>query len=240
VRLSFGPHENRHRPAIDPLFRSAAISHAQNVIGVILTGSLGDGAAGLQAVQQCGGITVVQAPEDASFPGMPRRALELNHPDHVVPLAEIPSLLARLVRESPPKPPKKIPPHLKEEAAVEEMSKPIADMSRLGKPSQFACPDCHGVLWEITDSGNNRHRCRSGHAYSLQGLDEGLTDAAEDALWIALRAMEEKLSILDKLAVHARNRKLQSSAQHFTRRISELTPAVTTLRSLVQKLREKR
>src|SRR5439155_6286178 len=99
MRLSHGPRENMHRPAIDPLFRSAAIEYGPRTIGVILSGNLDDGTAGLISIKIAGGITVVQDPEDARFSGMPKSATRYLTPDHVVPLAGIPPLLSRLVRE---------------------------------------------------------------------------------------------------------------------------------------------
>lgn len=238
LRLVCGPMENRHRPAIDPLFRSAAQTYGGRVIGVILTGTLDDGASGLLAIKGCGGTVLVQDPKDAEYPDMPRNALKQVQADYQVPLAEMGPLLVELVN----KPPKsrngrQVPVHLEIESDIAEMKKSGNQMEYLGKPSNFACPECHGVLWEMKEGGMGRFRCRVGHAYSLENLHSGMSDAIEDALWSAVRALEEKAALLRRLADEARSRKHLLIARQFERRFKELLPAARTIRSILLKTR---
>src|SRR5581483_4467393 len=157
LRLIRGPMENRHRPAIDPLFRSAARTYKGRVIGVILTGNLDDGASGLLAVKACGGIALVQDPDDAEFPDMPRNALNRVKADHQVPLAEMGPLLAKLVRQQPKNwNGHKVPAHIDVETDITELKLPGNHIEHLGQPSDFACPECHGVLWRVKQGGMQR------------------------------------------------------------------------------------
>ncbi|MDY6900927.1 MAG: chemotaxis protein CheB [Cyanobacteriota bacterium] len=209
VSLVRGPRENNHRPAIDPLFRSAARAYGGQVIGVLLTGVLDDGTAGLQAVKIRGGTAIVQSPEDAVYAGMPRSAIEnVNDIDYILPLSEIPQVLIELVNT---------PVEAKAENAVShqmEIETDLADMNmeslsnndRAGKPSTFGCPDCGGTLWELEQENLLRFRCRIGHAYSLENLLAKQSDALEDALWFALRALEEKASLSKRMAKRMRDR----------------------------------
>ena len=217
IRLARGPRENNHRPAIDPLFRTAARAYGQRVIGVVLSGTLDDGTAGLLAVKQRGGVAVVQHPEDALYAGMPRSAIENVRVDHILPAAEIAPLLVELANQPI------------EQTGVEAMSSDMemeADMAELepgalqsserpGKPSGYGCPDCGGVLWELHEEELVRFRCRTGHAYSVATLLAKQSEAQEDALWNALRALEEKAALAERLAKRAGDRQQQISAQRF-------------------------
>ncbi|MEC4819425.1 MAG: chemotaxis protein CheB [Scytonema sp. PMC 1069.18] len=217
-RLTRGPRENNHRPAIDPLFRSAARVYGQRVIGVILTGVLDDGTAGLQAVKIRKGIAVVQDPEDAMYSGMPRSAIEnVDNIDHVLPLSDIPAMLVNLVNtpiavenNNP------VPRNLEFESDVAEVDMAaINDDNKPGNPSPFACPDCGGTLWDLSQGDVLRFRCRTGHAFSAETLLAKQSDALEDALWIALRALEEKASLSRRMANRMRDRNQSLTAQRF-------------------------
>src|SRR4029077_11949840 len=153
VALRRGPQENRTRPAIDPLFRSAAVAYGPRVVGVVLTGLLDDGAAGLQAIKRCGGTSVVQDPDDAQWPDMPRRALERDNVDHVVTLDQMPALLDRLSRE-PAGPKLPVPRSLEIEGRIAAQDLGSADGPTLGQPSPLSCPVCGGVLNEVLEEGN--------------------------------------------------------------------------------------
>jgi len=206
VTLARGPHENGHRPAVDPLFRSAAREYGRRVIGVILSGVLDDGTAGLLAVKMRGGIAVVQDPADALYDGMPRSAIENVDVDYIVPIEAMASLLTRLANE----PVSDVPAlPVSEQMAVE------ADMAELdveamqkpdrpGTPSAFVCPDCGGTLFEIQDAHLTRYRCRVGHAFSPETLLAAQSDRLEDAFWVALRALEESASLSRRMAARAR------------------------------------
>ena len=199
LRLGSGPRENNTRPALDPLFRSAGLCCGPRTIGAVLTGTLGDGAAGLLALKQCGGITVVQDPGDAAFPEMPTTALTLSQPDHVVSLAGMPALFADLVRRPVGQP---VP---ATEAIAYEVDiaggrrGSMSEMDRTGRRSLFACPDCHGVMWEMNEGELVRYRCHVGHAYSAELMSLALDENLARALGSALRALDERTAIARKL-----------------------------------------
>jgi two-component system chemotaxis response regulator CheB len=202
IRTSKGPKENLWRPAVDPLFRSAAVVFGSRVIGIILTGGLDDGAAGLWAVKQHGGVAVVQHPDDAVAPSMPLNALLHVPVDHCLPLAELGPLLVRLVSE-PIQEPEVLP--MSEQLQTENRiiageDVPLREKTQLGSPSSFACPECHGVLSEIREGKLSRFRCHTGHAYSLESLMTQFDADAETSLWNAIRAIEEKAMLLRKEA----------------------------------------
>ncbi len=215
IHLVRGPKENSHRPAIDPLFRTAARAYGSRVIGVVLTGVLDDGTAGLLAVKMQGGIAVVQDPDDATYSGMPRSAIEnVDNIDHILPLSEIPNSLINLVN---------IPVQAAVNHSVSKQMQIESDMAELdiaavnkdqrpGKPSGFACPECGGTLWELEDSNLLRFRCRTGHAYSIESLLAEQSDALEDALWGAMRALKEKSSLTRRVAQRLRDRHHNLSA----------------------------
>ena len=170
IRVSFGPRENRSRPAIDPLFRTAAVNYRSRVIGVVLTGLLGDGAAGLLAVQRCGGMALVQTPGDAAYGEMPRSALEVVKDARQFAIADLGKLLVRHCREPAPAPPP-VPEALLVETKLTEQSMATEDWGAVpGKPTSFTCPECNGAIHEIRDEGLTRFRCRVGHAYSTSDL----------------------------------------------------------------------
>jgi two-component system, chemotaxis family, protein-glutamate methylesterase/glutaminase len=237
VTLSRGPRENGHRPAVDVLFRSAARALGPRVIGVVLSGTLDDGTAGLVAVHRWGGVCVVQSPEDAMYPSMPRAAMAGDHPRHVLPVAEIPALLTRLVGETVGPPPVD-----DAEASTTDMEIAMAghdgdalnDPERPGTSSGFACPDCHGVLFEIEDGHVHRFRCRVGHAWSPHSLAAQQTFAVEGALWMALRALEEKAALADRMSTGARGRGHVITAQSFAAQAAESRASALVLRDLIE------
>ncbi|UUX95052.1 chemotaxis protein CheB [Aquabacterium sp. J223] len=201
LRLTRGPKEHHTRPAIDPLFRSAALSAGPRVIGVVLTGCLDDGSAGLQAIRDCGGLTVVQDPDDAAEPSMPRAALRaLGRPDHLVRLDDLPDLLARLVCE--PAPPQREQPGAWEQEQRASLPGPQAlqALQSAGRPTPLVCPECRGTLYEIHRSRPPRFRCHTGHAYSLHSLGSAQHQSTEDALFAAMRALQDKAEVLRRLA----------------------------------------
>lgn len=203
LRLSKGPKENRARPAIDPLFRSAAQIHGPAAIGVILTGNLDDGTAGLWAIKQLGGIAIIQDPEDALHPSMPKNAAAHVPIDYVEPLANIGPLLAHLAtRPVEERAPSTNPSSLDIEVEIAAGRNAVdAGVETLGEPSSFACPDCHGVLRHIKEARPLRFRCHTGHAYSLANLAADINDRIEGAIWNAARALEEKSLLFEAMAV---------------------------------------
>lgn len=221
VRVARGPKENGHRPAIDPLFRSAARAAGEGVIGVVLSGVLDDGAAGLQAISNGGGLVIVQDPADALFDAMPMSAIErVGRPDHVVPAQELGSLIGLLVGRQAIT--GGAPMRTTQPAnAVEEPAKgDYADMYRdpPGAPSHYSCPDCGGVLWHGHDPMDADLRCRVGHAYSFVALERGQRDGVEAALWTALRALEENALTSGRLAGDSRTAGRPHAAERFAAR----------------------
>ena len=233
VHLARGPRENGHRPAVDPLFRSAAREYATRVIGVILSGALDDGTAGLVGIKARGGLAVVQDPADALYPGMPGSAIEHVEVDHVLPAAAIGGLLARLAVEPAAEPPGPVPAEMEVEVEVEGFSLEAMEGEHPGEPSGFSCPDCNGVLWGIEDGGLQRYRCRVGHAWSPESLLTRQSEALEAALWIALRSLEERAALARRLADPARRRGHRITATRFEEQASEAQQAARVVRDLL-------
>ncbi|MDH6165489.1 two-component system chemotaxis response regulator CheB [Variovorax boronicumulans] len=201
IRLTRGPKEHHARPAIDPLFRSAALELGPRAIGVVLTGMLDDGSAGLRAIKDCGGTVVVQDPTDAYEPSMPRSALAVVEADHVVPLAELAAVLLRIAQAGDgERPPSSPPQSLRREHAVGVAGGAMENLKQIATPSTFTCPDCGGVLFELDDKRPVRYRCHTGHAFSLRSLAATQEQVTDSALWSSLRALQEKEAILRRLA----------------------------------------
>lgn len=205
VRVTRGPKENGFRPAVDPLFRSAAFAYGPLVVGVVLSGALDDGAAGLRAIKRRGGTAVVQDPLDAEVPAMPHNAMRAAAVDYVVSATDLAALLVRLSHEPAPAAP---------EGAMDDEKTSIeiriaaddnaleAGVLKLGVPSSYACPECHGVLLELADGDMRRFRCHTGHAFSADSLLAAITANAEDQLWSAIRSLEESMLLLNHMGDH--------------------------------------
>lgn len=207
IRMTHGPTENGVRPAVDPLFRSAARAFGPRVIGVVLTGSLDDGTAGLMAVKEAGGIAIVQDPDEAFAPSMPRSAMQAITVDHVLPIREVAPMIEALVRERTA--PRQAGPapsaaSMESDRGVEAIA--LTEGDRPGRLAVFTCPECSGNLWESDENGLLRFRCRVGHVYSSESMMAAQTDAVDRALWTALRALEERAALTRKLASRARDR----------------------------------
>jgi two-component system, chemotaxis family, protein-glutamate methylesterase/glutaminase len=201
LELSHGPRENHTRPAVDPLFRTAARAYGSRVIGVILSGALYDGAAGLLAIKVRGGVAVVQDPEEASFDGMPRTALQFVDADYVLPAAEIAATLTALAarrREgevalmttSEPERPRVIQEDLTEQGHNQ----------RHNQLTPYTCPDCGGSLWQIEDGPIQRFHCHVGHIWSPEILMGHKAEQLEGALWACVRLLTEKATLSRQLA----------------------------------------
>ena len=237
MRVLQGPRENLNRPAIDPLFRSAAALYGPRVIGVILTGMMDDGTAGLMVVSASGGKAIVQDPETALYPGMPKSALDHVPDAQVAPLPEIPALLLQLIRSPLPlgmKRPRNAPLGAAKETRIAELDmNEISSEERLGKPSPFACPDCGGVLWEIEQNGFLRFRCRVGHALTAKYLGAEQRHAIETALWEALRALEESASLYRRMAGRATHSRHPLPAGQFEEHASNAEANARMLRDFL-------
>lgn len=199
LALGEGARENNARPAIDPMLRSAAVCCGARMVGVVLTGTLGDGASGLWAAKRAGGISVVQDPSDAEFAEMPLTALNRVQPDHVVRLTDMPALLDVLVHQ-PAGEAKPVPPSLKFEVEVARGRRAeMEEMDSIGRRSVLACPDCGGVTWEIDEGELSRFRCHVGHVYTAEMMSLALDDNLRRALASAERALEERVALARKL-----------------------------------------
>lgn len=232
IRLRRGPRENGHRPAVDPLFRSAAVYYGPAALGVVLSGSLSDGTAGLSVLRRQGGRAVVQDPAEAIYDGMPASAIEHVGADHVVKAAEIGPLVGRLVLGMPPTVRPPVPELLAKEVALME-SEPGVEWEETGRPSPWPCPDCNGVLWEIHDDTVLRFRCRVGHAWAAADLLSVQGSAIETALWTALRALEDRVTLMHTLADRARRTGRTIGARRFEDDVAEYERSVEVLRELL-------
>ena len=221
IRLGRGPRENLTRPAIDPLFRSAAVSHGPRVIGVVLTGLLNDGAAGLAAVKQCGGVTVVQNPSDAKAADMPLSALRSSDVDYRAPVAELGALLAKLARE-PAGPFVSVPSGLTLEVDIAlGRASDTPTLMRIADPVALSCPSCGGVLSELRNKPPMRFRCQVGHAFTAEVLDQQKEGSTDEALRVALRIIEERATLTEKMATDSRGNGRHKSAAMLEARSKE-------------------
>ncbi|MBX9243878.1 chemotaxis protein CheB [Actinotalea ferrariae] len=238
VTLSRGPRENGHRPAVDVLFRSAARALGPRVVAVVLSGTLDDGTAGMVAVHARGGITLVQDPDEATFEGMPVSAIEGDSPAAVLPVRDIAARLVELVGETvPDEPASQASDLMHQEVGMAELEAIVTSSADPpGKASGYACPDCTGVLWELTEGGLTRYRCRVGHAWSPQSLAAQQAVAVEGALWMALRALEEKASLATRMAEGAVDRGHRISSLTFEEHAAEAAAAARILRDLIERV----
>jgi two-component system chemotaxis response regulator CheB len=229
--------ENGVRPAVDPLFRSAARAYGTRVLGVILTGALDDGTAGTVAVKEAGGITIVQDPDEAFSPGMPRSAIASGAVDHVLPIRDIPVLLTALVDEEASARRGSVDhPHLRPmEPDLATMPLALRGSDRPGKPSVFTCPECHGTLWEADEGGLLRFRCRVGHVYSPESMVAAQTDEVDRALWVALRTLEERAALAHRLAERGRYRHHLGVEKAFTARALEAEREADQIREVLRR-----
>jgi two-component system, chemotaxis family, protein-glutamate methylesterase/glutaminase len=230
VRLSHGPTENGHRPAVNALFRSAAIARGAAVTGVLLSGVLDDGVAGLHAIAQRGGRVVVQDPEDALYRGMPENALRFLTPDHVVPATELGDVLAKITAEQA-ETTEEAPELMRWEHDLASAGQHAEGAEVVGLPSEFSCPDCDGVLSDI--DGGRPYRCRVGHAWTAEALLAAQGPVLERALWTAVRTLEEKAALSRRMAGSARARGSQQIAERYEEQASESSTAAEVLRQQV-------
>jgi two-component system chemotaxis response regulator CheB len=236
IALSRGPRENGHRPAVDVLFRSAARALGPRVTAVVLSGSLDDGAAGSVAVAARGGVVLAQDPQQALHAGMPLACIKAG--DDAVETLTLLGIAARLVElageevDTTVAPP---PSRLTErETAMADMEPgALESLDRPGHPSGYSCPDCHGVLFHIEEGPLQRYRCRVGHAWSVDSLLSEHGQAVEDALWMALRSLEEKAALTASLAEGASATGRTLTAVRFADQSAEAQAAAELIRTLL-------
>jgi two-component system chemotaxis response regulator CheB len=236
VLVRRGPKENGTRPAIDPLFRSAAVQYGPRVVGVVLTGLLDDGSAGLLAIKRCGGVCVVQDPGEAPWPDMPRNALERDHVDHCLSVARLPALLLRLASETAGEAPP-VPRDLIAEVAIATGDRMQDSVSTTpGRPSPMSCPDCGGVLNEIEEDGTVRYRCQTGHAYAPETLAASQRQTLEMALYSALRAHMERVTLFTRMVEKAEGKGHLHNARLWQRNLEEARRDAEVIREAIEGL----
>jgi two-component system, chemotaxis family, protein-glutamate methylesterase/glutaminase len=233
IRVVRGPRENGYRPAIDPLFRTAARAFGGRVIGVILSGVLDDGTIGLSVVKEHGGRTLVQHPEDALYSGMPESAIELVAPDAVLPAADLAAAIVEYVHEDAPVGVAHNPGPLQDqllEESFERVDRGASEAPQPGDPSGFTCPECGGGLWESDQGGASTYRCRTGHAYGSDALLASQSGVVEGAMWAAIRALEERAAMTRRMAGRFRARGRRVTAERFERQANSAVEQAVTLR----------
>jgi two-component system chemotaxis response regulator CheB len=276
VRLATGPMENYTRPAIDPLFRSAAAAYGAGATGVVLTGYLDDGTAGLQAIKACGGTAVVQDPQDAFAPNMPASALEQVAVDYVLKLDDIGEMLLHLAAAPLPPPteeaamerkPADVPEWIRIENSYASGGGSLRELEHIARPSTFTCPECGGALWELNgavggqadaapspgqelaaqapaaqqpvqqSAPRTRYRCHTGHSFTALALEQTQDRVVEDAVWAAIRALNEKEELARRLAAESGTRGLARAEADYEARATSAQRAATVLReTLVREL----
>ena len=245
IRLSRGPQVNGHRPAVDPLFQTAASALKNRTIGVILSGALDDGAAGMLDIRNAGGVTIVQDPADALYPGMPRSVLQLASVDRVLPASEIPIALVELAGQDVPDL------SLRTEDAQPPMPTCNGDETRhtpeqqdpdpptssepAGSVSGMTCPECHGALWLRPVGRTEHYRCRVGHEYTSRGLFAAQSEALEEAVWASYRALEESASLAERLAARARRQGLPLLALRYERKHADALARAQVIRAVLDR-----
>lgn len=240
VRLRRGPRENGNRPAVDPLFRSAAVAYGARVIGIVLTGNLDDGTAGLAAIKRAGGIALVQDPEEALYASMPKSAIAHVAVDRVLSVHPLEKALIEFVNEPVPD-----IPLIATTDDVMENKLSAGDLDAMqhpdwhpGRVSAYSCPDCGGVLWELNDGDITRFRCRVGHGWTGDALLAQKSDTLDDALWIALRSLEESAALSRQLANRHRARDAESLARRFDDQAEHIERRAEVIRSALMQPRE--
>jgi two-component system, chemotaxis family, protein-glutamate methylesterase/glutaminase len=236
IHISSGPRENGHRPAIDPLFRSAARAYGPRVVGVVLSGTLDDGTDGLRLIKQRGGATVVQDPEDAAYAGMPESAINYVGPDRVVPLAAMGETLCELV-DAPlaPGPQNGVTDPADQPIDLVEVEFGRDDPA--GSPTLLTCPDCGGVMLERDDGGLVRFACQVGHAYSPESLNEQQGEALEHALWNATRTLDERADLLRRMARRADRRGIGKAVESLQQKADTASGHADEIRETILRLR---
>ena len=239
VLMRRGPNENRTRPAVNALFRSAAIAYGGRVIGVVLTGLLDDGTDGLIAIKAAGGMSVVQDPADAEWPSMPQNALKRDHVDRKVPLSGLAELLVELVREEAnPTIPLPDAYAVEDRMAAQEFAIMESDVITPGYPSHISCPDCGGVLNQIDTQDEIRFRCQVGHAFTPLGLAAAQSDELERALSIAARTHRDRIKLFDQMRNSAHARGLQHAESRWVEASKESADMIEVLEKAMGSLRK--
>jgi two-component system chemotaxis response regulator CheB len=233
IMLGHGTPENRWRPSIDVLFRSAAVAYKSRTIGIILSGMMQDGVAGMIAIKESGGTCVVQRPEEAEYPDMPRAVINNVDVDYTLSLTAMGAFIQEKSRNGYLDK-KDIPSHIIKEAEIaERVALGIENVDPLGERSPYSCPDCGGALWEVMGENLVRYRCHTGHVYNQDELFIRQTEALENTLWIAMRMLEERRDLLRKMIQEEISKGWVRSAEYKHQRLDELNVHIERLKALL-------
>ena len=237
MRVVRGPQENRFRPAIDALFRSAARAYGSRVVGVVLTGYLDDGTVGLQAVKKLGGVAIVQDPNEAEYPSMVKSALRYVKVDHCLPLAKIPEMLVQLSSQPAVEEKPTVTEEIEVESKIAEQGMNtqefLENVEAIGTRTTYTCPECNGSIWQIGKEEPLRFRCHIGHSFTANVFLSEQTQNIENALWSAVRAMEEKVTFSRQMSERMRNYNLQTAATKYEDHAKSLDAEVTIVRGII-------
>lgn len=235
IHLSRNASENGYRPAIDVLFRTAARSHGSRVVGVVLTGNLDDGTAGLAAIKKCGGIAIVQDPQDADYPSMPESAIANVQVDYVLPADEIGPRIDEILRQPRPVPAVDCGDVEEEPDAMGTSKNEEEGESARGVPAGLICPDCGGSLFERPGEHPLHFRCRTGHAYSPESLLAKQNDSLEAAFWAALRSLEENIALSRRMEKRSRERGKLQACEAYRKRAEAAERHAALMRKVLEK-----
>jgi two-component system, chemotaxis family, protein-glutamate methylesterase/glutaminase len=238
--LNRGPREHRFRPAVDPLFRTAAEHYGRGVIGVVLSGHMADGTHGLQVIKEAGGIAVVQDPDEAEVPAMPLNAMRRGTVDYVLPADEMARVIMGLLMNSRSR--RGGGASRVRASETPSAERPETDALRTGKTagvqSPFTCPDCGGTLWEIKEGDLVRYRCHVGHGFNSESLRDGMDEKLEDTLWSALRAIEENIELRTRMMEQAKKRRLTEFTANLEEEVADRKKRADALRDLLMNGRQ--
>ena len=236
IILGRGPEENRWRPSIDVLFRSAAAAYSTRTIGVVLTGLLDDGTTGMLAIKRSGGTCIVQDPNEAEYPDMPLAVLNNMEVDYSIGLAEMGEVIESITQTNPEEKPAPDDVIIESEIA-ERVVVDYDNVKQLGDKSIYACPDCGGGLWDITKKGGGgkvvRYRCHIGHSYSEKDLVIKQGEIFESTLWTALRIMEERRNLLMKMENDHAKKGLALIAKNYKEKADEIQGHVDKMKEVL-------
>lgn len=238
LRLNRGPHENKYRPSIDVLFRSAAVNYGNRTVGIILTGLFEDGTSGMHAIKRSGGICIIQDPAEAQFSDMPRSVLNKINVDYQARLKDIPDIIKEIITHPlPPEIP--VPRELQIEADItEKMMSNINEMKKIGDHSDFTCPDCGGGLWALKNDPLHRYRCHTGHVYTENILHDLQDQNIEETIWVSIRMLEEKENLL-LLMARRENAEGEPEISSFQEsRLEDIRKHISRLKSFLSRLNE--
>lgn len=234
VKLSYGPKENLFRPSVDTLFRSAAVTYKNQCVGMLLSGRLNDGSAGLESIKVCGGLTVIQNPETAEFEGMPLFAQQNVAIDYTSQLEEMAATIEDIMNRELPEE-KEVPAYLiKENAIAAKVRSDVKVTESLGHQVPITCPECDGALWELNYFEAKRYRCHLGHSFTEDALLLSKDSEHEEALWMALRILEEKKMLLLKIIGDYKKRNIEVLIVSYQKKLEEVLKHINQLRKVMQ------